>query len=71
MASSNEIAEFLRKRGRDLRADDIDELRIMLAALPVEQYETVAGGVWETVALIVNDPEYEGDAIVPEFPDSD
>lgn len=66
-----EIAEFLRKRGTDLRAEDIDELRAMLALLPVEQYETVAGGVWETVALIVIDPQYEGDAKVPELPDSD
>lgn len=68
MANSNEIAEFLRKRGRDIRAEDIDELRAMLTQLPVEQYDEVAGGVWEAVAQIVNDPEYEGGA---KLPDSD
>lgn len=68
MAGSSEITEFLGKRGLDLRADDIDDVRAMLASLPPEQYDEVAPGVWETVAQIVNDPAYEGDA---ELPDSE
>jgi len=65
VASSKEISDFLQKRGNDLRADDIDEIETMLALLPVEQYDEVAGWVWEAVALIVNDPSYEGDAKLP------
>ena len=66
MASSKEISDFLQKRGNDLRADDIDEIETLLALLPVEQYDEVAGWVWEAVALIVNDPSYEGDAKLPD-----
>ena len=65
MASSKEISDFLQKRGNDLRADDIDEIETLLALLPVEQYDEVAGWVWEAVALIVNDPDYVGDAKLP------
>lgn len=68
MAGSSEITEFLGKRGLDLRADDIEELRAMLAGLPPEQYDEVAPGVWESVAQIIIDPAYEGDA---ELPDSE
>jgi hypothetical protein len=66
-SSEREITAFLAKRGRDLRADDIDELRAMLTQVPPERYEEISGNVWEAVALVVNDPENEGDANVPDL----
>lgn len=64
--ANSEISAFLAKRGSDLRADDIDELRAMLTQVDPDEYDAVAGWVWEAVALVVNDPAYEGDAKVPE-----
>ena len=52
-------------KGRDLRADDVDDLRAALTQLDPDDYDQVAADVWEGVALIVNDPAYEGDAKVP------
>ncbi len=65
--ANSEIAAFLAKRGHDLRRDDIDELRAMLTQVPPERYEEIAGWTWEAVALVVNDPDYEGDAYVPDL----
>lgn len=69
--ANSEIAAFLAKRGADLRADDIDELRAMLTQVPPKQYDDIAGWVWEAVALVVNDPAYEGDARVPDLDGAD
>lgn len=57
-------------KGRNLAADDVDDLRATLTQLDPDDYGLVAGDVWEAVALIVNDPAYEGDAKVPEQPDA-
>lgn len=70
MAARDEIADLLDKRGHDLRPDDIDEIRALLAQVPFDDYDDVAGGTWEAVALIVNDPAYEGDAKVPLLDDT-
>lgn len=66
MGVSEKVAGFLGSRGLNLRADDIDELRAILATADPEQYDAIAGAAWETVAQIVNDPAYEGDAELPE-----
>jgi hypothetical protein len=60
----SEIAAILAK-GADLRAADVDDLRAALTQLDPDEYDQVAGDAWEGVALIVNDPAYEGDAKVP------
>lgn len=65
MGVSEKAAEFLGARGLNLRAEDIDELRAILATADPEDYDAIAGTVWESVAQIVNDPQYEGDAELP------
>ncbi len=63
----SDIRALLELRGKDLRQADVDELEVMVALLPDAEHEEAAGGIWETVAMIVNDPEYTGDAKMPEL----
>jgi len=62
----SEILALLELRGRDLRQADVDEIEIMVALLPEAESEAV-GGVWEIVAQIIGDPEYTGDAKMPDL----
>lgn len=64
MAALADIRALLDK-GPDLRAPDIDELRALLAMLPVDDQTETERWVWEAVALIVNDPLYRGGAELP------
>lgn len=61
------INELL-SRGLALTAQDVRELQSEIAVLPLGQAHEAEPWVWEAVALIVNDPDYAGDA---KLPDSD
>ncbi len=62
---ASDIAALLERRGLDLRQEDVDELRAMLTQVPLDEYDSIAGGVWEAVAQIIGNPEYRGDAKTP------
>lgn len=64
--AASEISALLERRGLDLRQEDVDELRAMLTQMDPDESETIAGNVWEAVAMVVQNPEYTGDAKVPE-----
>jgi hypothetical protein len=59
------ILEFIGKLGPGLRQTDIEEIEYRLTQVPVDDAREAEGQIWEAVALIVNDPEYGGDAKVP------
>lgn len=63
----SEIRTLLEKRGTDIRQTDVEELRALLTQVPDDEHDEVAAWVWEAVALIVDNPDYSGDAIVPGF----
>lgn len=58
----SKIIDYLSDKGMNLAAADIDELRAMLIALPLDQNAEIAAEVWEIVAMIILNPNYKGDA---------
>lgn len=54
-------------KGPRLTQRDVLDIQSELALMPADQAHEIEGEVWEGVALIVNDPDYEGDAKVPEL----
>lgn len=54
-------------KGLRLTAADVRDIQAELALMPADQAHELEGEVWEGVALIVNDPDYEGDAKLPEL----
>jgi len=59
------IDDLISKRAA-LTAADVREIEIELALMPVDEAHEKEPWVWEAVALIVNDPDYAGDAKLPE-----
>lgn len=53
-------------KGPALSAADIDEIETELALMPLDEAHAKEPWVWECVALVVNDPDYAGDAKLPE-----
>lgn len=53
-------------RGRALTARDVADIETELALMPLDQAHEQEPWIWEGVALIVNDPDYTGDAKLPE-----
>lgn len=68
--AGSDISALLERRGLDLRQEDIDDLRAMIVQLDPDEADAIAGNVWEAVAMVLQNPEYVGDAKLPE-PDSD
>lgn len=64
MASTDAIDAALAK-GLDLTADDVRDIEVELATMPLDEAHEAAPWIWEGVALIVADPLYTGDAKVP------
>lgn len=60
------VIESALARGRALTARDVADIEAELALMPLDEAHAVEPWVWEGVALIVNDPEYAGDAKLPE-----
>lgn len=67
MAPTEKIRVLLEQRKFDLRQSDLDEISALLVQVDLDEVQDVEGWVWESVALIVNDPAYTGDAVMPEI----
>lgn len=67
MAPTEKIRVLLEQRKFDLRQSDLDEISALLVQVDLDEVQNVEGWVWESVALIVNDPAYTGDAVMPEI----
>lgn len=67
MAPTEKIRVLLEQRKFDLRQSDLDEISALLVQVDLDEVQDVEGWVWESVALIVNDPDYTGDAVMPEI----
>lgn len=65
MALTDEILGIIRDRGSGLRQDDVDQIGALITQLPVEEAHQAVPWIWEAVGLIVDDPDYNGDAQVP------
>lgn len=52
-------------KGPALTAADVREIEGEIAVLPVDQAHAQEPWIWEAVGLIVNDPDYMGDAKLP------
>lgn len=52
-------------KGLALRQPDIEEIQFLFTQAPVDAARAAEPWIWEAVALIVNDPAYEGDAKIP------
>lgn len=48
-----------------LTARDVRDIQTELLLAPLDDQREAEGWIWEAVGLIVNDPEYKGDAAVP------
>lgn len=59
------IDELLAK-GPALTALDVDAIETELALMPVDEAHEIEPWVWEAVDLIVSNPDYRGDAKLPE-----
>lgn len=58
--------EAILAKGPALTAADVENLQFELANMPLDQAHEREPWVWEAVALIVNDPDYLGDAKLPD-----
>lgn len=67
MAPTEKIRALLEQRKFDLRQSDLDEISALLVQVDLDEVQDVEGWVWESVALILNDPAYSGDAVMPEI----
>ncbi|MEK7454729.1 MAG: hypothetical protein AABZ76_07375 [Pseudomonadota bacterium] len=56
----DEIVELVRDRGAKLTRDDLNQIKMMAVDVPLEDSDDLAA-VFEGIALVVNDPLYEGD----------
>jgi hypothetical protein len=61
MTALEQIDKIITDRGDKLNRDDFISIRILEPEVPLEDSEALAF-VWERIALIVNDPLYDGDA---------
>lgn len=62
--SFEKITQLLAK-GQAITRADVQEIEAQLALMPPGEARAIAPTVWEGLALIVNDLEYEGDAKLP------
>lgn len=62
---SIETIEAIVAKGPALTAADVQEIEVQLALLPGDTGYEAQPWIWEAVAMIVNDPDYKGDARVP------
>lgn len=53
--------EIVTRRGSALTDQDVRQIRLLLAEVPLDEYHQAAPWIWEAVAQIVNDPDYAGD----------
>lgn len=53
-------------KGPALTAADVQEIQVELALMPLEESYSQEPWIWEAVGLIVNDPDYKGDARLPD-----
>lgn len=53
-------------KGAAITAADVDEIETELALMPLDEAHEKEPWIWEAVSLIVNDPDYAGDAKLPE-----
>ena len=56
----------LLEKGPAITAADVVEIETELALMPLDEAHVIEPWVWEGVSLIVNDPDYRGDAKLPE-----
>ncbi|SEJ87402.1 hypothetical protein SAMN05518849_11676 [Sphingobium sp. AP50] len=56
----DEIVELVRDRGSKLNQYDLNQIKMIAVDVPLEDSEDLAM-VFEGIALVVNDPLYEGD----------
>lgn len=59
--TAQDITDFVSERGTAISRADISRLNEMLIELPLEEVNDVRAWLSESVALIVNAPEYDGD----------
>lgn len=62
---SIERVQKLLGKGPALTAADVREIQYEMAVLPVDEAHEASPWIWESVALIVTDPDYKGDATIP------
>ena len=60
-----EAIQKLLGRGAALTAADVFEIEGLLLGMPADEAHEASPWIWESVALIVTDPDYQGDARVP------
>lgn len=58
--------ETILGKGLALTAVDVSNIQFELATMPLDEAHEAEPWIWEAVALIVNSPDYQGDAQVPE-----
>jgi len=57
--------EQILAKGRALSARDVADIETELALMPLDQAHEQEPWIWGGVALIVHDPDYTGDAVLP------
>lgn len=55
------IAGIIRDRGSELNQADMREIEYQITQIPLDELADQYGWINEAIALIVNDPAYEGD----------
>ena len=53
-------------KGAAITAADVGEIETELALMPLDEAHEKEPWIWEAVSLIVNGPDYAGDAKLPE-----
>lgn len=56
----DDIQDIIRERGSALNRDDLARIAVMAVDVPLKDSEALAS-LYGAIALIVNDPEYDGD----------
>jgi len=61
MKPEDKIFEILREKGEAIRQSDMDEIELLIMEADPDVWIERMGWFYEGLALIVNDPNYEGD----------
>lgn len=61
MSAVDEIMSIISTKGADLMQSDIEEIQFLTVDIPIDELPDTYPWIWEAIALIVNDPLYEGD----------
>jgi hypothetical protein len=59
--ATDTILEIISTKGADLRQSDMEQIEELIVDIPLDDAPRDMGMIYEGIAMVVNDPLYEGD----------